>query len=82
MQAHMHFPSAKSLTVNVESMQTPVLSPDFPFHAWMTLADDNGGSVVLHVHDVETLDKLAFHATALARSLRDAEPLHAENDEM
>lgn len=72
MQTNIHFQSAKSLTVKEDVMTMPANLPDFPFHAWLTLEDSAGGSIVLHVHDVETLDKLAFHATALARSIRNA----------
>lgn len=69
MQTNIHFQSVKSLTVKEDVMGLLPDAPDFPFHAWLTLEDSAGGSIVIHVHDVETLDKLAFHATALARSI-------------
>jgi hypothetical protein len=78
MQANIHFQSVKSLTVKEDVMRLLPDASNVPFHAWLTLEDSEGGSIVIHVHDVETLDKLAFHATALARSIRNAKE-YADN---
>lgn len=66
MQANIHFQSAKDLSVDADH----IISPDDDLHAWVSIQDPNSGSMVIHVHDIETLDKLAFHLTSFARQLR------------